>query len=54
MPKGKMRILLFRGGVKSLNHFVDHANAFLKEAGCETFICMLPLVKEEETGLEIF
>lgn len=49
-----MKILLFHGNIESLNHFIDHANDFLKEVDCETFICMLPLAKEEEAALENF
>ncbi len=49
-----MRILLFRGSIESLNHFTDHADAFLRKIGCETFICTLPLAKEEEATLENF
>lgn len=43
-----MRILLFHGWIDSLNHFTDNVDNYLKETGCETYICTLPLVKEEE------
>lgn len=49
-----MRVLLFYGSIKSLNHFTDNANAFLKKVGCETFICTLPLAEGEESALENF
>lgn len=46
-----MRVLLFHGEVESLNHFTDHANAFLRKIGCETLVCTLPLAEEEEAAL---
>lgn len=49
-----MRILLFHGGIDALNHFTDNASAFLREIGCETFICTLPLTKREEDRLNNF
>lgn len=49
-----MRILLFHSWIDSLNHFTDNANVFLKEIGCETFICTFPLAEEEEVALEDF
>lgn len=49
-----MKILLFYSWVDSLNHFTDCADAFLREVGCKTFVCTLPLVKEEEVKLENF
>lgn len=49
-----MRILLFHGGIDALNHFTDNASVFLREIGCETFICTLPLTKREEDRLNNF
>ena len=46
-----MRVLLFHGEVESLNHFTDHANAFLRKIGCETLVCTLPSAEEEEAAL---
>ena len=49
-----MRILLFHGAIDALNHFTDYANAFLRKIGYETYVCTLPLAKEEEAVLENF
>lgn len=46
-----MRILLFHGAIDPLNHFTDKAKEFLEKAGCETFLCTLPVTKQNETDL---